>query len=94
MLRTLLELYVDFQKRVNKFEEQLSPLVTIDLDELGYFGEELLRRVRIELGMPEEDELGVFIFDYWDDLLFKVIDGEATIDDIIYDFVNWNKVFN
>jgi hypothetical protein len=92
MVVALIELYTDLAISQEQFNKSLPSHVEIDNIPVYDHLERLEQRLRKELGMPKEDILGEFIFDYWFDLLYKVEEGEAKVEDIIDEFMNWDKM--
>lgn len=47
--------------------------------------------IKIAVGMPEEEELGVWISDYWLGLVTKYENGEISKEEAISGLVSWKE---
>jgi hypothetical protein len=92
VIETLIILYKNTQQEITRLEERLSPIFgTVEIDELQKIMDNIELQIRLECGMPLEEELGVFAFDIWTNFLFGYIDGEYPLYFVTLAFLNWDK---
>jgi hypothetical protein len=88
----LIELYSSLGRDNDLFNKSLGEFIELDNVPVYNQLERLEVKLRDELGMPAEDEDGVFLFDYYFDLIYAVEQGRLTIEQIIDEFINWDKM--
>lgn len=86
LLTNLLEAYKGLQKEVAELEK-----VGINIQSLNTAENTIWDLIKFTVGMPDKEELGVFISDKWMDIAFDYCEDKVELDYVIEKLINWNK---
>jgi hypothetical protein len=89
MIGSLLE----SMKVLDREECKLSD-VGVHLSSLTVVGNRLWSDIKRVLGMPEKEEIGVWISDYWFDIACDFIDGKCTRKAAVSRLLSWQTDFD
>jgi hypothetical protein len=80
-------------KKVTTEDVQLSNL-GVNISSLGAVEDCLWDCIKLVVGMPEHEELGVWISDYWLDLAFEYINETLPKDEAVIRIIDWQNEFD
>lgn len=83
---------LESMKLLDKEDTRLTNL-GIHLQSISTIEERLWSNIKLVLGMPAKEVLGVFISDYWFDIAMDFVDGRCSKKVAVTRLLGWEKDF-
>lgn len=90
---TILESLLEVFKIIDQEEAKLSDN-GVHIDGLGYVGVSVWDTIKSLLDMPEEEKEGVFLSDYWIDIVDEFTKGIRTKEFVVSELIHWKEYLN
>ncbi|MGD6879274.1 hypothetical protein [Bacillus infantis] len=66
--------------------------VGIEIEAFDRLANKAWASIKFIIGMPEEEEVGVFVSDYWLDFAFYYDEGRISKEEVVDRIVDWKSV--